>query len=79
MEVSVFLMSRFREEVYAKKVKRFWDSPLQGTGDPGNPYVTQEGPASWGSERRALRSEYFKKAAKDAAQATRGARRLDGV
>jgi len=51
-------MTRFREEHYAKKPHK--TAKVQGPGDPANPFLAVGEPASWGPERRALRSLYFK-------------------
>ena len=62
------LMTRFREEVYAKKHK------VPRGNHQGDPYVASAGSASWSEERRALRSEYFKKKSKG--QTSRAQKRL---
>ena len=72
-------MARFREEHYATKEHRAWVA-LQRRADPVDQTVIRK-VRTWSEERRALRSEYFKKKQKEAkkkgAWPHAGQRRLD--
>ena len=69
-------MTRFREEHYDTKGHRAWVK-VQGTDYESDPYAEGTWSAPWSEERRALRSEYLKKAAQSrkAGQTTKILRR----
>jgi len=56
-------MTRFREEHYATRAYRA-ALKVPRTDNASDPFVTGEGSPSRGQERRALRSEFFKKKGK---------------
>ncbi len=58
-------MTRFREEHYAKWRK---GPQVQRGNHAGDPFVAPARTPTWGEERRALRSEFFKKKSKTGAK-----------